>query len=100
LFEDAQEVEENIRASRWIREWVDFENMHAHEQSECQYGSDFEQEGHEYETDLEQQKACEFISDSGQNSSIFAEYSRNRYELEFYDQFVNQDESMVTDDCI
>jgi hypothetical protein len=49
---------------------------------------------------LEQQQACEFISDSGHNSSIFVEYSRNRYESEFYDQFANQDEPMITDDCI
>jgi hypothetical protein len=37
--------------------------MYAHEQAECQYGSDFEQEDSEYEADLEQQQACEFILD-------------------------------------
>ena len=42
LFEDAQEVEENIRASRWIRIQVDFEKMRAHEQVERQYTSYFE----------------------------------------------------------
>jgi hypothetical protein len=42
LFEDAQEVEENIRASRRIREQIYFENLHAHEKAECEYGSDFE----------------------------------------------------------
>jgi hypothetical protein len=100
LFEDAQEVEENIRASRRIRERVYFENLHAHEQEECQYGSDFEQEGNECEADLEQQQACEFISDSGLNSSTFAEYSKDRYACKFYDQFANQVEHVVTDDCI
>jgi hypothetical protein len=55
LFEDAQEVEENICASKWIRIQVDFENMQAHEQAECQYTSDFEQASNEVEEDLEQQ---------------------------------------------
>jgi hypothetical protein len=32
LFEDAQEVEENIRASRRIQQQVDFDNLLAHEQ--------------------------------------------------------------------
>ena len=41
LFEDAQELEENIHASRMIREWVYFENMQAHEQAECHYISNF-----------------------------------------------------------
>jgi hypothetical protein len=54
LFEDAQGVEENIRVSRRIREWVEFENLHAHEKAECQYISDFEQEGNEGKADLEQ----------------------------------------------
>jgi hypothetical protein len=54
MLEDAQGVEENICVSRRIREWVDFENMHAHEKAECQYTSDFEQEGNEGKEDLEQ----------------------------------------------
>ena len=53
-FEDAQEIEENIRASRRIREQVCFENLHAYEQANCQYISDFEQEDNEYEANLEQ----------------------------------------------
>jgi hypothetical protein len=100
LFEDAQEVEENIRASRRIRQRVDFDNLLAHEQKQCQYGSDFEQGGNECEADLEQQKAYELISDSDLNSSTLAEYSRDRYACEAYDQFVNQEEPMMTDDCI
>jgi hypothetical protein len=47
LFEDAQEVEENICASRRTREWADFENPHLLEPTECQCGLDFEQEGYE-----------------------------------------------------
>jgi len=49
---------------------------------------------------LEQQQTYECISDSDLNSSIFAEYSRDRYACEFFDQIANQDEPMVTDDCI
>jgi hypothetical protein len=100
LFEDSQEVEENIHASRRIRERVYSENLQAHKQVNCEYGSDFEQESNEFEADLEHQQACEFISDSGQNSSIFVEYSRDRYACEFYDQFANQIEPMVTNDYI
>jgi hypothetical protein len=100
LFENALEVEENICASRSIRERVVFENLHIQQQAECQYDSDFEQEGNECETELEQQRACEFILDSDLDSSIFAEYSRDRYEPEVYDQFANQIEPMVTNDCI
>jgi hypothetical protein len=100
LFEDALEVEENICASRRIPEQVDFENHHLPEPTECQYSSESEQEGSEYETDMEQQPEGEYISDSESDSSVCAEYSRDRYESEVYDQFVNQNESMVTDDCI
>jgi hypothetical protein len=89
LFEDALEVEENICASRRIREQVDFENMHVLEPSECQYSSYFEQESKEYKEDLEQQQAGEFISYCESDSSTFAEYSRDRYACEFYDQFAN-----------
>jgi hypothetical protein len=49
LFEDAQGVEENTHASRRIREQVDFENLHAHEKTRCQYVSEFEQEGNKCE---------------------------------------------------
>jgi hypothetical protein len=53
LFEDAEEVEENICASWRIREWFYFKNMYAHEQVECQYVSYFEQEDNEYKVNLE-----------------------------------------------
>lgn len=49
---------------------------------------------------MEQQRACEFISDSGQNSSIFSKFSRDRYDFEVYDQFINQNEPMITNDYI
>ena len=41
--------------------------MHAHEQGNYQYVSNFEQEGNEYEADLEQQQGCKYILDSDQN---------------------------------
>jgi hypothetical protein len=152
LFGDAQEVEENIRASRWIRMQADSENLQTYEQEDCEYISDSEQESSEYEADLDQQPEGEYISDlesdsstlaecsrdreqegdqfsskgttmveqernevgadlgqqptckfnsvSGSDFSVFAEYSRDRYACEAYDQFVNQEEPMMTDDCI
>ena len=63
--------------------------MQALEQEECHYISYFDQEGKEYKANLEQQQVGEIISDSGQDSSIFAEYSRDKYACEVYDQFVN-----------
>jgi hypothetical protein len=100
LFEDAQEVEENICASRRIRGRDFFENLQAHEQEECHYTSDFEQENNEVGTVLEQQRVCELFLDSDLNFSTVSEYSRDRYESEVYDQFANQNESMITNDCI
>jgi hypothetical protein len=38
LFEYSKEVEENIHASRRIREWVYSENLQAHKQVKCEYG--------------------------------------------------------------
>jgi hypothetical protein len=150
LFGDAQEVEENIRASRWIRMQADSENLQTYEQEDCEYISDSEQESSEYEADLDQQPEGEYISDlesdsstlaecsrdrgqegdqfsskgttmveqernevdlgqqptckfnsvSGSDFSVFAECSRDRYACEVYDQFANQNASMITNDCI
>jgi len=50
-----------------------------HEQAECQYTSYSEHESYELETILEQQRAYGFISDSGQNFSIFAESSKDSF---------------------
>jgi hypothetical protein len=70
LFEDAKEVEENIRASKGIHVQAYLENLHVHkqedcqyvlvfEQEDCQYVSDSEQEYSEYNSDLEQQQGGE-----------------------------------------
>jgi hypothetical protein len=63
LFEDAQEIEDNICSSKRVRYPTYFENLHAHEQGNCQYVSVFEHEVNEYEEDLEKQKGCKYISD-------------------------------------
>ena len=64
LFEDAQKVEENIRASRWIRMQADSENLQTYVQEDSHDISDSEYESSGYETDLEQQPEGEYISDS------------------------------------
>jgi hypothetical protein len=93
-------VEENIHASRRIRGQDFFENLQAYKQVNCQYILDLEQKSSEYEADKEQQLEGEYISDSELDSSTLAKYSRDRYACEAYDQFVNQEEPMMTDDCI
>jgi hypothetical protein len=54
LFEDAQEVEENICASNKIREQVYFEYLHAQDehQEDCEYTPYLQQKDSEYEEDL------------------------------------------------
>ena len=79
---------------------VDSENLQTYEQEDNQYISDSEYESNEYETDLDQQPEGEYISDSVSVSSVCAEYSRDRYDDEVYDQFANQAEPRVTDDYI
>jgi hypothetical protein len=48
LFEDVEEVEENIRASRGVHMQACLEELHVHKQGDCQYVSDSEQEDSEY----------------------------------------------------
>jgi hypothetical protein len=74
--------------------------LHAHEQENCQYVSNFEQEDNEYISDLEQQQGCKYISDLEPDSSVFADFSMDRYACQAYDQFSNHVEHTVTDDCI
>jgi hypothetical protein len=63
LFEDAYEVEENIRACKRIQDQTYFENMHAHEQ----------------------QEDCEYISDLERNSSVFLDFFVDRDVHHSYD---------------
>jgi hypothetical protein len=100
LFEDAQEIEENICASKRVIDPTYFENMHAREQGNCHYVSVFEHEGSEYEEDLEQHQGCKYISDSDQNSSVLEDVSMDRYAWKVDDQFSNHFDHEVIDDCI
>jgi hypothetical protein len=100
LFEDAQEIEENIRASKRVRDPVYFKDLHAQEQGNCQYVSDFEQEDNEYEADLEQQQEYEYMSDWESDSPVFADVSMDRYACQFHEQFSNNFEDEIVDDCI
>ena len=52
LFEDALEVEENIRASRWTRKQ---EDLHIQEEEDYQSVSESEQRFSNYGSDLEQE---------------------------------------------
>jgi hypothetical protein len=58
------------------------------------------EENSKFEADLDQQHEGEYISDSESDFSVCAEYSRDRYEFVFHDQFANQEDSMVTDNYI
>ena len=60
----------------------------------------FEQENNEVGTVLEQQQVCDLFLDSDLNFPTISEYSRDRYEYKVYDQFANQNASMITNDCI
>jgi hypothetical protein len=59
-----------------------------------------EQERKEVGADLGQQPTCEFHLVLESDFSVFAEYSRDRYAREAYDQFESQEEPMMTNDCI
>jgi hypothetical protein len=100
LVEDAQEIEENICASKRVIDPTYFENMHADEKRNCQYVSVFEHEGSEYEEDLEQHQGCKYISDLDQNSSVLEYVSMDRYAWKVDDQFSNHFNHEVIDDCI
>jgi hypothetical protein len=100
LFEYADGVEENICASRRIRERVYFENMHAHEQGNCQYVSDFQQENDECESDLGQQQGCKYVSNYESDSSMIADVSMNMYACQIQENFSNNVEDEIVDDCI
>jgi len=93
LFGDAQEVEENICASRWIRMQDDSENLQTYEQEDCEYISDSEQESSEYEADLDQQPEGEYISNVESDLSTLAECSRGREQEG--DQFSRKGTTMV-----
>jgi hypothetical protein len=75
LFEDVEEVKENIRASKGVCMQAYLEKLHVHEQENCQYVSDSEQEENEYKSNLEQQQDDRYDSHLESDSSIFADFS-------------------------
>jgi hypothetical protein len=58
-FEDAEEVEENIRASKGVHMQTYLEKLHVPKEEDCQYVLDSEQEDSDYESELEQQQGKE-----------------------------------------
>jgi hypothetical protein len=100
LFEDAVEVEENIRARMWVHRQAYNENLHVHEQEDCQSISYSEQEDSEYESDLEQQKGSRYDSKLESGSSTFVDFSMGRNAYQSYDQFPEHFEHVLVDDCI
>jgi hypothetical protein len=91
LFEDVEEVEENIWACKRIRDQAYFENLHAHEQQDCEYISDLEQQECKYESDLGQHLTV---------SSKYSDFSMDRDVHYAYNQFPKHFEHTVTNDCI
>jgi hypothetical protein len=55
MFEDVEEAEENISASRGVRIQACLEELHVHKKEDYQYVLDSEQEDSEYNSNLEQQ---------------------------------------------
>jgi hypothetical protein len=53
LFEDVEEVEENIRASKGVHMQAYLENLHVPKEEDYQHVSDSEQEDSDYESELE-----------------------------------------------
>jgi hypothetical protein len=86
LFEDVGEVEENIRASRWVHRQAD---LYEHEEEDCQSVSDSEQEDSEHESDLEQQPGSRYDSQLESSSSSFADFSMGGIHIHLMTSFQN-----------
>ena len=100
MFQDVVEVEENIRASKWVHRHAYLENLHVHEQEDCQFVSDFEQEDSEYESDMEQQQGSKYDSQLESGSSTFADFSMGMNAYQSYDQFPEHFDHVAEVDCI
>jgi len=85
LFEDAEEVEENIQACKMIQDQSYLENLHTYERQDCQCISDFEQEDIEY------------VSDLKSDSSVLSDFPMDRYACQIDDQFSKHE---ITNDHI
>jgi hypothetical protein len=100
MFEDVVEVEENIRASKWVHRQTYLKNLHVHEQEDYQSVLDSEQEDIEYESDLEQQQGSRYDSQLESSSSTFAYFFMGRNAYQSYDQFPKHFEHVAVVDCI
>ena len=87
MFLDAKEVEDNVRPCGNLVIWN--RDKYLKQEQACDS---------KYELDLEHQQRCKYISDLGKSSSTFADYSKDRYAYQVYDQFPNHVEYAVTDD--
>ena len=74
---DEQNVKEIFELESNIHDQTYLENMHAHEQDECEY-----------------------ISYLEQNSSVFSKFSMDKNVHDAYDQIPNNFEHAVIDDCM
>jgi len=85
LFEDAEEIEENIQACQRIQDQAYSKKFPAHEQQDCEYFSDLEQVDREY------------YSDSEHSSSLLSNFSMERDVPHVYNQFPNHYEYALED---
>lgn len=101
LFEDAIEVKENIKASRWVHKQA---NVHIQEEEDCQSISNFEQGYINYGLDLGQEPGSRYDSQMESVPSSFAYFSGGRDAYLSDDQFSEHFEHMevveCTDSCI
>jgi hypothetical protein len=97
LFEDVAEVEENIRASRWVHKQ---ENVHIQEEEDCQFVSDSEKGYINHGSDLEQEQGSRYDSQLESVPSLFADFSRGRNAYPSDDQFPDHFELGTVADCI
>jgi hypothetical protein len=87
LFEDVEEVEENIRASKGVHVQAYLENLHVHKQEDCQYVSDSEQEDCQYVSDSEHED-IEYESDLEQQQGSSEDNEGKRFSLvPIYDDY-------------
>jgi hypothetical protein len=97
LFEYAIEVEENIRASRWVHK---HDNVHIQEEEDCQSVSDSEQGYINYGSDLEQEPGSKYDSPMELVPSSFADFSGGMDAYLSDDQFSDHFEHGTIAGCI
>jgi hypothetical protein len=66
LFEDSEEVEENIRDNKGVYMQAYHEKLDVPKEEDCQHVSDFEQEDSDYESEMEKKNGKEIVVDDDQ----------------------------------